>query len=495
MRKRNPITLLTIICMLAVLLSACAGNGGSNAPKETSPASTNSGGKTDAESTSKPEEDVYPENGLPKNEKVTLKVGFANQGMGKEWFDAAVESFQKKFPNVKLDITSSPDIAKITSTKIAAGDDDMFDMFSGGIPGGNAALNSLVDAGKLEPVEHLWDRELYDKPGTTLKDISLEGQFEGTTRILDQTYSLPIAGTGAGLFFDKKLFEEKGWNSNPKTWTEFTDLLAAIKADGLIPITYPGVYPGYISNSFGPWSLFHIAMMNDNLDTFTKQFREYANPYYTSDEMIDMWNRIYELGKKGYFPKGVSALNHTQSQMQVLQRQAALASNGSWIGNEMKNATPEGFEWGFMAVPFGEDPDQTFVIRNSTGNGFHIWANKPELNKKWAMEFSLWLWNMDVQELIAEKGGMLPVRKDFTEDAARADKLQNAPKAMFEFIDNNKVLMESGFHTVTLTDPAFQQANKLYTDSINEIAEGTKDPVPMLEEAEKLMEKARQAQQ
>ncbi|MFD0960469.1 extracellular solute-binding protein [Paenibacillus chungangensis] len=494
MKQLKGFSKLVFIVLLVVSLSACSGNEGEDPASETAPGSSHSRNSDNHENVQL-EEDVYAENGLPRHEEVTLKIGFANQGMGKEWFDLAVDTFKQKFPNVSFDITSSPDIAKMTSTRIAAGDEGMFDMFSGGIPGGDGALISLVAAGKLEPVEHLWERELYDKSGVTIKDISLNGQFEATKRLLGKTYSLPIAGTGAGLFFNKQLFEEKGWNMNPVTWTEFLDLLAAIKADGIIPITYPGVYPNYIYNAFGPWSQFHLALLSDNLEPFVQQFRTYSKPYYTSDESIDLWSRIYELGKKGYFPKGVSALNHTQSQMQVLQGKAALASNGSWIGNEMKNATPEDFEWGYMAIPFGEDPDQTFVIRNSTGNGFHIWANKPELTKKWAMEFSLWFWNMDIQTVIAEKGGMLPVRKDFTEDPERASKLQDAPKAMFQFIDNNKVMMDSGYHTVTLTDPAFQQAKKLVTDATNEIAEGNKDPLPMLQQAEELMEKARQAQQ
>ena len=57
------------------------------------------------------------ENGLPKNEEVTLKVGFFVGGYGREWFDYAVESFTAKYPNVKVDITASADMKTILSTK------------------------------------------------------------------------------------------------------------------------------------------------------------------------------------------------------------------------------------------------------------------------------------------------------------------------------------------------------------------------------------------
>ena len=55
----------------------------------------------------------------------------------------------------------------------------------------------------------------------------------------------------------------------------------------------------------------------------------------------------------------------------------------------------------------GDNPDSTKWVRFSSGYGFKIWAAKPELNKKWAKEFNVWLWNMDNQSSIAEKGGML----------------------------------------------------------------------------------------
>lgn len=478
---------LTIPMLSVLMLTACGSNetGGANNAPSSSPAGQS------ASPAGSNLDNVYPENGLPKDQKVTLKFGFFEGGMGREYIDYAIDSFKKKFPNVSFEVVYSPKIGDVINAKISAGDDaDMFDLFNGSIPGG---IEPLVAAGKLEAQDDLWDRKLYDLSGKTLKEMALSGTSEAAVaRVNGKLYALPIAGSGNGLFFNKTLFEKHGWNQNPKTWSEFVQLLEDIKSKGIIPITYPGKYPGYIEFAFGPVKMFELAALNGS-----KYQDDYANfklPQYTAPESLEVWNRIYELGKKGYFPEGVAALTHTQSQMQMIQGQAAMVSTGVYVENEMKDSIPKDFVWGFMSTPMSDKPDSTLFIRSTAASGHYIWASKPELNKKWAKEFNVWMWNLDVQGLVAEKGGQLPVRTDFSDDAARAAKLQNAPKAMFEYMKANKSKMVSSNRNLILSDPSFQQATKLIADSTTEISSGKKDPKPVLEEAEKLLQKALDAQ-
>ncbi|GIP32644.1 extracellular solute-binding protein [Paenibacillus sp. J2TS4] len=491
--KLKTITILLLCFLVSITVLACAkkyeGGESSPTPAPSADASDNTKDKDTAE------EEVYPENGLPKNEKVTLKMGFFEAGMGREYIDYALDTFKQKFPNVSFEVTYSPTVQTVVNTKISAGnDEDMFDMFNSSLPGGTPAITALVENGKLVDQEDLWDHKLYDGNGKTVRELMMEGTFETAGRILGKTYALPNTGTGAGLFYDKKLFEEHGWNQNPKTWSEFMELLETIKQAGIIPITYTGVHVTYINNAFGTWKLFELAENSGNLEKFEDDFRNYKLPQYLAPEYVDLWNRLYEMGKKGYFPEGVAALDHTQSQMQVLQHKAAMVSTGSWVENEMKDSTPEGFEWGYMVVPMGEDPAATKWTRLTSGNGFYIWEGKPELNKKWAKEFNVWMLNLDVQEVLGEKAGAIPLRKDFADDPARADKLQTLTKSILEYNKNNNTRGESGYRNVTLTDPAFAQASKVMNEAITAITSGKQDPQPILEEAEKLLEKAIQAQ-
>lgn len=485
---------MLLACVIVVsVLAACSGK--KNEPNASGGAASSPAASTEPSASGSGESNVYAENGLPKDEKVTLKFAYWENAAGREWIDYAIETFTKKFPNVSFDTTYSPKIDTIVGTKISANnDEDMFDIFSVLLPGGgNGMATSLAEAGKLEPQDDLWDHKAFDNDGKTLKELQ-SGIYDGRTVILDKMYALPFGQSITGLFYNKTLFEKNGWNQNPKTWSEFNALVDTAKSAGLIPITYPGKYPVYLSFSLGITQMFNLAEINGNLEKFNDDYRHYRAPFYTTPESLAVYNKIYELGKKKAFPDGVAALTHTQSQMQLLQGQAALASTGEWVQNEMKDSIPDGFKWGFMLVPLDENPDSPKYYQSYSAGGHYIWAAKPELNKKWAKEFLVWLWNLDVQQRYAEKAGGLPVRSDFMEDAALVEKLQDAPKAALEYMKNNPVKGNSEARSVSLTDPNAEKARKLVEEAVNEIASGKKDPQPVLQEADKLLEQAIAAQ-
>ncbi|QJD84297.1 ABC transporter substrate-binding protein [Cohnella herbarum] len=489
MKKVNA--LLLSLVMVVVLLAGCGGN--NNEPQSSSSASGSStapsasaSGATGSES----EGDVYPENGLSKSEKVTLKMGYWESGSGRAWMDLAVKKFIEKYPNVDFDITSSPTLETILEPKIAAGDDeDMFDLF---IPrfSGAGQHERLVIAGKMEPLDDLWNRELPGEAGKTLKSVISNDAYDSAVK-LGYTASLPVAGYTAGLFFDQKLFDEKGWNKSPGTWDEFVALLDQIKADGVIPITFPGVYAGYLTDYVFNILQFDLAKANGSFDTYIKNFRSYTGPQLTTPENKEAWNRMYEFGKKGYFPSGVAALNHTQSQMQVLQHKAALVSTGDWVGNEMKDATPEGFTWGFMAVPATNDADQTIFVNSGVSDiGFMIWKNKPDLNKKWAKEFVMSLYDFEIQTAVASEAGAYPARLDFGDDPARTAKLQPTQAAVMDYATKHNVQYISYRREFGLISQESGTADKMLSELITAVATGKKDPAPVLEEAEKLKQAA-----
>ncbi|MFK7694468.1 ABC transporter substrate-binding protein [Paenibacillus sp. HJGM_3] len=469
---------LSVVVLILLLLAACSSTGTGDTPNATA----TPGGAPTAGGT-------YPENGLPKDEKVKLKIAVWENGNGREWVDYAMQAFTKKFPNVTFDPTYSPTISTVITTKASANDDnDMFDIFSTGIPG--ATTLQLKQAGKLLPQADLWERKLYDS-NKTVREGLVDGIYESVAKDL---YALPVTTSGFGLFFDKSLFEKKGWNQNPTTWNEFVQLIERIKADGVIPITAPGKVPGYIASAFLTGPMLQLADMNGHAQPFDDAYRNYKSPYLSMPEARTAFQRLAELGKKGAFPEGLAALTHTQAQMQLLQGQAAMVPTGEWVQNEMKDAVPKDFRWGFMVIPMNDKPDQTKYMRVSVTGPYFIWAAKPDLNKKWAKEFVLSLLNLDVQQVLAEKGGSSSVRKDFMDDQARADKVQAAPRAVMEYVKKNKVKSITDVRNVTLTDPAAAQADKVINEALPKIALGEQDPLPIMTEAAALIQKAIDAQ-
>lgn len=487
--------LLGMVLVFVLVLSACGGgngngngnqngnsNNGAGNGNTSSPDNTGAGAETD---------DVYPENGLSRTEKVTIKLAIDEAGLGRAWIDYAIENFTAKYPNVSFDITSSPKIWDSINAKLATNrDDEMYDIFPG-----SATSIKLIDAGKLESLEHLWEREVPDLPGVKLKDALIEGAYENRSTYQGVTYNLPVGGYSTGLFFDINFFEEHGWNQSPQTWDEFVQLLESIKAKNITPIVYAGVYPDYLYQFGFGGKPFEVAELNGTLDSFLDRYRNMKLPLYASDEYLETWKRISELGKAGYYANGVAAINHTQSQMQMLQHKAALVPSGDWIQNEMKEAIPEGFKWGYMSIPFGDKPEQTKWIIGDSGSSASmvVWSKAPELTKQWAMEFLLNFLTLDQQTYNAQHGGIFPNRGDFMDDPARVENMQDAPKAIVEYMSKNKVRVESARRDVIIDHPAIGQANQLLTESANDMALGNKDYKQVLEKMDQMLKEAIEA--
>jgi N-acetylglucosamine transport system substrate-binding protein len=353
--------------------------------------------------------EVYPENGLPKNNKVTISAIIAEQGTGIESFKYAVETFEKKFPNVKVDVhwieAGLETAYKIIDSAIQSGSDkDMYDWIHTMIPD---SYQSLSQAGKLEIQTDLWERNLYDSPNKKVKEVIM-GDMKEIFMADGNMYGLPRGLVIYGLYYNKKLFQENGWNDNPSHWEEFMETCAKIKSAGMYPMVMAGKFPFYFDFA---WNAIPYEIGGLEYRDFVHSNRP---DIYISKPYLTQLERMEEFAQKGYFHPGTVSFDHTQSQMEFLQGEAALIPNGTWIGNEMKEVTPKEFKWGFMPMP-GNNPGGRQVVLTSQGCIGFIWKNKPALTKQWAKEFNLWLLNLDIM-LRDAKSGSIPVRNDFELD-------------------------------------------------------------------------------
>ncbi len=446
------------------------------------------GEKKPVEQESKPDvkAELY-ENGLPKDEKVVLKAAFFETGELRKHMEYAMEAFTKRYPNVTFEPIFSPSIGDITQPKIAAGNSkDMFDIFAGM---GTVEVE-LVKNKKIESLEDLWNQSTQDTPGVALKDLAQPGVYENTKRTEGETYQLPWGSFVGGMFFDESLFDKNGWNKSPKTWDEFLKLCDDIKKANINPIVYPGIYAGYLTDYVFNPKQFELAEINGDLEGFTERHQVGGKPYYNSPESLETYKRMSDLGKKGYFAPGIAAMNHTQAQMMVLQAKAAMVPCGDWIETEMKSATPEGFKWGYMAVPFRSDVKQSLYLQGGQVDSVFVWADKPELNKNWSKQFILSLWTQELQKVDAEIG-VLSIRNDFN----ALDAYSESKRKISEYITTeNAKMINAGYSKSWPKDPSAKQADKLWSENLVNITLGKADYIDILNKCEEYLETARQAE-
>lgn len=426
------------------------------------------------------DKDVYPENGLGRNQKIRINLGFYESVTGKKWMEKAIETFENKFPNVDIVMTSSHTMDQLLKAKINSGNDaGMFDIFSSqGVDWQRLVYSDKNE--KLERLDSLWNRKPYGENKKTLKELVFETSYKFQKyKQNDHIYGLPTSMRLIGLLYHKEYFEKNGWNQSPRTYAEFTDLCDKIKASGIFPLAYyeeDDDYKDYISGLMYP-KKFEIAAENGN-SSFEDDYRNFRGKQYTSPESIRMWKNIYDMGRKKYFAPGSGIQMKIVTQMLLIQHRVAMIASGNWISRELKNNVPDDFTFGFMAMPFVENPDSKINIAQAADDRMLIWAGKPDIIKKWCKEFILWLESKEMQAEIG-KSGLVPVRED----------CQNNSSVLY----GGKVVpfdIETRYRYPIDTSHYAANSGLLQSDAMLPAIRGEKNPLPNLTKAEDLFQKS-----
>ena len=220
----------------------------------------------------------------------------------------------------------------------------------------------------------------------------------------DKLYGLQIwnASPEYVMVYNKTLFEENGWET-PVTWDDFFELGEKAKEKGIALFTYQGIYPGYLESML--WPALASATGIDNM----KAIASYTPGSLSSDEALKVFQNMAKIGTDGYLMDGTVALNHTQSQTDMMMNKALFIPNGNWMEGEMADAPrADGFEFGLTCAPVLDDGETRYVM--SSVEQFEIPANakNPELAK----EFLRFLYTEDSVKLFAEKAnGIYALKK------------------------------------------------------------------------------------
>ena len=300
--------------------------------------------------------EVYPASAQQREVEVLVFQG----GYGIDFFEKAAREFEAIRPGVKYTIKGDPRAWDILIPRFAAGTPPDLTW-----PGWGMNLAPVIKEGQIRPWDTYINQPAYGVPdkkwGDTFQpDILKKGVFDGHTLVL------PFNIDVYGWWYDKKLFDEKGWTP-PATYEEFLVLAEKIKAENIAPLTMQGRYPQYLENGiFYPWvvSAGGIEALNAILQ---KKPDAWKHP-----GVLRAARAVMETKKLHNFQGGCIGMNHTESQMELLVHRAAFIPCGSWIQAEMKDLLPKGFELTFTKTPIFKDGpgDPTALYVGADGKGF-----------------------------------------------------------------------------------------------------------------------------
>lgn len=306
--------MLLILTMIAALLSACGSDNKDNAKSSASaPASVKPSESAASADTSKPQE------------KVTLKF-FTGKVETVELINDMIAKFESENPNIKVEQEYQKDASSVIKVKFASGD----------VPDITTVVSQdYVDQGKYLDLsgEAFWSRVL-----PAIKDLSTDiktgKQFKVATNV-----------TMAGIFYNKKLFDELGLKE-AHTWAEFQSNLQTIKDKK------PDVTPMFIAGKES-WTLGHLIEfmahgvikqkygVNDARKAFIGNESDKLQ-FDAAGGAIDAFaGRLLALKEAGLINKDALTATYDNQKEAFAGGKAGLISQGMWVLGDLLNLNPD----------------------------------------------------------------------------------------------------------------------------------------------------------
>ncbi|MBS1699816.1 MAG: N-acetylglucosamine/diacetylchitobiose ABC transporter substrate-binding protein [Actinobacteria bacterium] len=333
--------LAAVMVPLGVSLASCAAPGGGGG----------GGGATGAVSADNPF-------GVAANSKIDAVI--FNGGYGIDYVENAGKILDKGKTGATVKVSSSTKIAQELQPRFVAGNPpDLIDNSGANQIGWNTILDQLETLDDVLDANNLEGTKISDTLYGGVKD---PGTFNG------KFVALNYVMTVYGIWYSDKVFKDNGF-AVPKTWQDLKALGEAAKAKGKFLFLWGKEAATYYQTMVVDSA---VIQGGDDVRLPLENLKEdcWSNPV-----IQNILTNFYDLIQAGYVKPGGSGTQFTAAQAQWSNDEAALLyPSGSWIENEMKDATAKDFTMkGIGELPY--DDKQTTpagTLRAEAGEPFIV---------------------------------------------------------------------------------------------------------------------------
>ena len=379
---KKIIAMLLACVMVLGLFAGCGSE-----PAETTTPVQNNGEDTPVETT-------------PVAEDVTIKVAAIETAYGSEVWQQVCAAFTET-TGIQVQLTTDKQLEDVISASMQGGEYPDVIHLATGRPAG--LTEQFI---KDQAIAEITDVLSMTVPGeTALVSEKISGGFTETSLTNPyndgKTYLAPMFYSPCGLFYNAKLFEEKGWTV-PTTWDEMWELGDKALAEGIYLFTYPtaGYYDAFmyaLIYSIGGTEFFEAAT----------HYEEGVWDTAEADKLFEILDKLATYTHPST-PAQANNQDFTKNQLMVMENKALFMPNGTWIVGEMAEAeatlTNE-FGWGMTALPAVE----------AGGAGYsycwfeQAWIPAGAENIDAAKQFVAFLYSDKACEIFASAGAIQPV--------------------------------------------------------------------------------------
>ena len=390
------------------------------------------------------------------DDEQVLKVAVVETAYGQDMWKNVCAKFEEANPGVTVELTIDKKLEDIITPAMKSG--EYPDVIMRAVGAESALTETFI---KDNNVEEMTDVLEMTVPGedVTVQEKILPGFLDNsiTNPYEDgKTYLMPMFYGPCGLFYNKGLFEEKGWEV-PATWDEMWALGDTAAEEGIALFTYP---------TAGYFDAFLYALLRETMgsEDFQKALRYEEGSWDTegAQAAFDIVGKLASYTEKTT-PANANDNDFRKNQQLVLDNKALFMPNGNWVIGEMADAPrADGFEWGFTALPAVEEGGE----RTSYSFFEQIWMPKGAVNKDLGKQFIAYMYSDEAAEIFATDGGAVqPI-------AGMTDKLEGDMQIYYSIYDDGAIAVMDAFAT---TDPVEGvTVRTTFFDPINSLVSGDK---------------------
>lgn len=268
-----------------------------------------------------------------KSEKTTkgggkeIEIAYWNSGLSTDWLDAMVAAFEKKYPEYKVTYTATASQSAVIAP-FGKPDSDTIDLYMAA---------AQYDTTYTEPLDDVLDSKI-DGESKTIREKFDASYVDLETAADGKVHELTYGGGALGFVYNKKMFEEAGIKTLPRTTDELVIACDTLAEAGIVPIChFAGAdYWNYMSDAW--------RMQYDGRDYFVNNFYGCTdeNGNSPSKEVFTKEDGRYEVLKvcekiitPDYVLSGSNTHHITTIQTMFLQGECAMMITGAWAANEM----------------------------------------------------------------------------------------------------------------------------------------------------------------
>jgi raffinose/stachyose/melibiose transport system substrate-binding protein len=342
---RRGLTHTLLMCLLLIVLAACAPAATPTAKPATDEPDT--GDPTEPAATEDAATDE-PSDPTEAAEPVTLTYLADDSEVTQSMVHALADAYMAKYPNVTIEIENRPqggDGDNVVKTRLATG--EMTDIF-------------FYNAGSLLQALHPADT-LVDLSGEPFMDNVVDS-FIPTVTQDGKVFGVPTGtAMGGGILYNKKIYEDLGL-SVPMTWAEFEANNEAIKEAGIAPViaTYDGTST-WTSQLFILADYYNVQRAHP---TFAEDYTGNQAKYATTPEAMAGFTYLSEAFEQDWYQQDYATTTFEQGLKLLADGEGAHYPMLSFALSTIAANSPDSVnDIGFFAVP-GTD---------ASSNGATIW--------------------------------------------------------------------------------------------------------------------------